>query len=80
MTLSERFLRPVYGPHNGCCITRGRIRPAAKHQDATTSASRTIVAKPRLALSTNLSENKAVGFMQELNEAALGAAVERTFV
>jgi hypothetical protein len=50
--------------HNGVCFTRGPIRLAGTNHVATTSASRIIEAKPRLALSTDPAENKAAGCKQ----------------
>ncbi len=51
---------------NGFCFTRGPSRLADTNHVAITSASRKMEAKPRLALSADPAENKAVGCKQEL--------------
>jgi hypothetical protein len=45
-------------PSNALCFSCGRIRLASRSHVATTSASRIMVAQPRLALSTEPAENK----------------------
>jgi hypothetical protein len=58
----------VCGLANVCGFSCGRVRLASSNHVATTSASRIVDAKPRLALSTDPAENKAASLQTRVGQ------------